>query len=707
MLEYGDRIRLIGQKFKAMQKPWRAAAIGAIVLIGALLLFWITDRLFLLTLSRSYVSAIARAFDLNRHLAEALSLVTFVALAACLSLVFSFSRQKRLAGYLGIIGLLIANSLALWQGTKNQFFEASGEASKCYVMTREGVRFGEHAGVDAQSGRPCRPVTADMIYRLQRYAEGHRPERVTGEDPIFFDLKTGEPVIWFARGRSGEVELFDLMGFHPETGEELQPINKELVGEWRAQQRQIEDRPPQRISNPDNFVFYNPKTGKPQAWYWRGIDGSFEFYDNKGFQPRTGEPLKVITPQVIADYNAQSAQKCYIVTRETVRFGSREGLDPQTGRQCRPFNAALLERLRAYERGDRPKLVAAKDPIFFDLRTGEPNLWYSRDDKGRVRFFDLIGFDPETGQELQPITTDIVTAWRKQGEVATRPPKLIDPDKYTFFDTISGEPHVWYWRDPNGTWEFYDSPGFRATGERLTLVSREVIDRWRREDADYKHRIEQQQAAALETQRVQAQKAVSEQQAGDDCDSKAANPNDARKPSNFPGVEYNDLKVNARAAADACALAVKVYPGEPRFRYNWARALEFINPQQSINIYVDLTKQQYPAAFDNFGGVILRERKDIVGAVKQYEAGAKLGDSGAMVSLAYLIRHNLYQVTDPENTRYVLLTRAAKSGNRGALEMLDKEKEESSALAYRQQSEKAQQQMMMNLFGGIVRGIAR
>lgn len=689
-----------------------------IIVFGAVLL-WIADRLVLLSISRGYVEQIAIVFNLNRHLAEAISLVICIFLVAFVSLLFSLSRRKRLIGILGIVGLLIANSLALWQGTKHQFFEASGAATKCYVLTREGVRFGERAGVDLATGQQCRPVTPDLVYRLEQYAEGRRPERITSDDPVFFDLQTGKPIVWFARTRGGKIELFDLMGYHPETGEELQPINRNIVREWHAQQREIAERPPQRIVDADKFVFFDPKTGNARAWYWRSPEGAYEFYDNRGFQPRTGDPLKPVTNAVLAAWSKQAAKKCYIVTHETIEFGSNVGIDPKTGRECRPFTAALLKRLKEYKAGRRPKQITTASPTFFDLRTGEPNLWYSRDTQGQIKLFDLIGFDPDSGQELLPVTTKIVASWKKQVEAAKRgPPVQIDPEKYSFFDTISGEPRVWYWHGGAGEWEFYNNPGFRSTGETLKIISQDVIDAWRHELADAKKRAAEQ-AAQTERDRLAAEEAEKTkqaaeaeqqrklQQAGENCDRAAANPTDSNRPNYIVGVEYNDLKANARSAADACALAVKAYPDQPRYRYNLARALEFINPEQAINIYADLVNQHYVAAYDNYGGLLWRERKDLPAAIKQYEIGVRLGDPGAMMSLAYLIKRHLYSVPDPIAARQALLTKAAQAGQKGAQEMLDQDQQEFQARALQQQNQQIQQQMMMNLFGAVARGMAR
>ncbi len=582
--------------------------IAASLLIGVVFL-WLLDRIFLLSFSRSYVEQIAIVFNLNRHLAEAISLAVCVCLAALVSLTFSFSSRKRSLGILGIFALLIVNSLALWLGSKGQFFEASGKSTKCYVMTREGVRFGERPGIDLETGRQCRPVTPDLVERLEQYASGKRPELISTEEPVFFDPVSGEPEVWYARSKSGEIELFDLMGYHPETGEELQPVTPEIVQQWQVQQTEIAQRPPQRI-DPEKFTFFDPKTGRARAWFWRGSDGQLQFYDNKGFQPDTGEALQPVTHEIVATWES-----------------------------------------------------AAHSPV-------------------------------------------------------NRPPVQVDPSSYAFFDAVTGKPRVWYWHGEKGQWEFYDNRGYRtAGGEELKLISQDVIDSWHRESAELKQEAadaaaKAQQEAANKAAQAQQQAAAATQaetdkqsqlqNAGDNCDKAAANPTDKNRPSSFPGVEYRDLRDTAKSAADACAMAATEHPDEPRYRYNWARALEFIDPQQAISVYAGLVQQNYAAAYDSYAGLVWHRQRNLRAAIELYATGARLGDPSAMVSLAYLIQHNLYHVSDPLQTRSALLTAAAQAGDQHAQDLLDQLQQEVQG----QQNRQEQQQMMMNMFGAMVRGVA-
>jgi hypothetical protein len=138
-----DRIRKISAaaRDKFSNLGWNGRLLVSIVagIFVALLLFWIVDKIFYYYLVRSYVDQIASVFDLNKHLVNALILLTFIAAVFFGNLIWSFSKQKRMIGIAGIATLLVAHSLVLYFGTRDKFFDRSGAAIKCYVVTSGGV----------------------------------------------------------------------------------------------------------------------------------------------------------------------------------------------------------------------------------------------------------------------------------------------------------------------------------------------------------------------------------------------------------------------------------------------------------------------------------------------------------------------------------------------------------------------------------------
>jgi TPR repeat protein len=382
------------------------------------------------------------------------------------------------------------------------FDPESQTAIKCYVVTRDDIRYGERPGIDPATGRECRPVTSEVVERLRAYKWGNRPKRIETTDPIFFSLRTGEPIVWYHKTENGTIDLFDLMGFDPETGDEMLPITREVVALWRSQeqkrkeaerQRQMEEtrQIPQPI-DPTRYEPFDPLSGKPRIWYSRDDEDNYRFYDNPGHDPRTGEPLAIITRDILDEWRKsllrRAAQKCYIITqdtREPVQYRDHPGTDSVTGRQCRPITSEVVERIREYEKGNRPKRIETAEPQFFDLRTGEPVVWYYKDTNGKIQIFDLMGFHPDTGEELVPITKDVVALWKAQDterktEGARNPPQRIDPEQYAFFDPLTGKARVWYMRTASGEYQFYDNSGYHPeTGEPLSIITKEVVDAWR------------------------------------------------------------------------------------------------------------------------------------------------------------------------------------------------------------------------------------
>ncbi|MCB1544800.1 MAG: hypothetical protein H6872_02955 [Methylobacteriaceae bacterium] len=710
-------------KFSGLAKPVQIAISLVLIVFVAAGLFWLFNEAIFYFTARGYVDEIAWVFNVNRHLASAMTLVLFLVLAWFGGKAFSLNSANRRVGVAGIFGLLIANSLILWAGSRNANFERSGAAAKCYVLSRAGqVKYLENTGIDPETGRACKPYTADMLERLKSYEGGKRPERVTDDNPVFFDPRSGRPVLWYAKGKAGEVELFNLMGFHPDTGEELQSVSADVANAYKLEVAERNRRAPTLVDL-QKVTPFDPVSGRARVWYWKSSGGEYEFYDNRGFHPRTGEALQPITREVLADHEQKQSHRCYVVTRDSVRYGREPGVDPQTGRMCRQLTAGLLERVREYEKGNRPKAVTSETPTFFDQRTGDPALWYSQDSSGNLKLFDLMGFDPQTGDELQPVTREIPDKWgsqvaRRKAEDArrNRPPQPVDPDKFPFFDPATGAARVWYWRSPEGRYEFFDNQGFHPrTGEPLSVITRDAISAWRKETQLQIQRAREAEALRVRQQheseeraeaarRAQEESARRVAQSGDMCDQAAANPNDRAKPQSVPGVRYEELKAQAGSAAEICKLAVENNPGQLRYQYQYARALGFSNPDRAIAIYRQLTRQKYPAAYDNLANLLLR-KNNIAGAIAVVKEGAQLDDPDSLVTLADLVEKGHVQVADPQAFKFALLSRAARQGHQGAQLAVEQERVKIEQNQQQQALQQQQQQMMLNMFGTILQGV--
>jgi hypothetical protein len=351
-----------------------------------------------------------------------------------------------------------------------------------------------------------------------------------------------------------------------------------------------------------------------------------------------------------------------------------------------------------------------------------------------------MGFNPRTGEELLPVTRQVADDWSRdqianQREKDRKPPKPVNPETAVFFDPISGQPKLWYWRSDAGVWEFYDNKGFHPrTGDELQVVTRDTLTRWQQETAAAKQRqkdtddrarqkaqadLEAQQAAANEQARLvreKAQAALAAQQAaenarrdlvqaGDDCDRLAANPTDSRRVGE--GVTFDILKLQADDAISACTRAVGQFPSELRYQYQLGRALQFRDRKKAFEVEAALVKQRYPAAFDNLGWMYLQDRKDSASAVAQFKLGAQLGDGDSMVSLAEMIDRNLFNPPNSYDMKLALWRKAAELGHVGAAKALELEAAKIQQKQNEQLSQQQAQQLMLQMIGGIVAGMAR
>jgi hypothetical protein len=100
-----DYIRKIGaatrERFSNLSWNGRLLVSIAAGIVAALLLFWIVDKVFYYYLVRSYVDQVADVFVINKHFANALVLLTFIAVVYLGKMIWSFSKRKRLIGIAG------------------------------------------------------------------------------------------------------------------------------------------------------------------------------------------------------------------------------------------------------------------------------------------------------------------------------------------------------------------------------------------------------------------------------------------------------------------------------------------------------------------------------------------------------------------------------------------------------------------------------
>lgn len=719
-------------RFANLTGPLRLTVAVSAFIAAFLFLLWIFDKIFLFLVARSYVDEVAEAFDLNRNLATAIAWLVFAAIIILTRFLFSFSKSRRRAALAGLLVLLVGQSLVLWIGTSGEIITRSGKAIKCYVITRDSVIYRERPGIDPSTGRECKSVTPELVEKLREYERGNRPIRMETANPVFFDSGTGRPIVWFYKNKNGEIELFNLMGFHPETGDELESVSKEIVELWKAQTTDRTDRDarraPERV-DPNTYEPFDPKTGEARIWFHRTAGGDYEFYNRAGYDPQTGEALIIITRDVLDEWHKSQAEKvgtkCYVITRDGVRYSDKPGIDQLTGRQCREITDQLIERLRAYEKGKRPTKVASNDPTFFDPATGEPIVWYLKNATGQIELFDLMGFHPATGEELLPVTKEVADEWSQQRRKCVPAPVKIGPDT-RFFDPATGNPQLWYWRSANGEYEFFDCEGFHPrNGEALKPFNREILRSYENDIREREKQLRAEQERLRKEQEEREQKEAKKKaerdrneqeevkrradelrrvsEAARRCDELAANPNDSHRIGQ--GVAFDALKTQAREAMASCELAVAQNPTELRFRYQLGRALEWIDRKKALQIHQELVGRGYPAAFDNLGWLYFTEKRDPAQAVVWFRRGVRAGDSDSMVSLAEMIERRYTIPANPSEEKLQLYGRAANLGNAVAMRAYQAERVKERATQQERMFQVEQERRMMQIIGTVIQNI--
>jgi hypothetical protein len=200
-----ELISSVPSRLARLGGPLRLLVLAATIVVAILILFWVFNQVVFYYLARSYVDEVAKVLGVNHYLANAIAWATFAVLVIFARYAFSFSKTKRRVGIFGVIALLIGQSLVLWYGTRDQFFDRQGNAIKCYIITRESIEYGERAGIDPKTGRDCRPVTREIVERLEKYRDGNRPSLIASANPVFFDPRTGNPIVWYYRDDAGKV----------------------------------------------------------------------------------------------------------------------------------------------------------------------------------------------------------------------------------------------------------------------------------------------------------------------------------------------------------------------------------------------------------------------------------------------------------------------------------------------------------------------
>ncbi|MBZ0090287.1 MAG: hypothetical protein K8H90_07910 [Thermoanaerobaculia bacterium] len=189
---------------------------------------------------------------------------------------------RRWAAYACLIGYSALFYLVTGFATRDLYFDRKGKPLKYCIERPSELYCEDRPGVDPYGARLA-PVTSEMADRQRLRKHGELPRRVTFASSTaldagqFFGLD-GRPRIWFARALTGEIEFFNLPGYHPVTGQALEGVSTELLRSHRVQlvKREREEADRLRVEAERQAELERQAEAERQAAYAQRLEAFLE-----------------------------------------------------------------------------------------------------------------------------------------------------------------------------------------------------------------------------------------------------------------------------------------------------------------------------------------------------------------------------------------------------------------------------------------------
>jgi hypothetical protein len=217
-----------------MSKPVRILIAVVVVALFAWPLFVMGNYFTVRSVYRHFVDSLADKLGWNQYLINALVLVGLVPFFYAVKLFFSpFNKTNRRMGALLMTCMAVAYNLFFYFGTRDAAFGfGHRQVLKYYARTDKGIVFYDRPGFDPMTGQELKPVTPEVVRELSELRAGPL-SRVDPAQVAWFNPYTGGPEVWYYRFPDGQLEFYNKPGMHPQTGEPLSPVTKELFMRWR------------------------------------------------------------------------------------------------------------------------------------------------------------------------------------------------------------------------------------------------------------------------------------------------------------------------------------------------------------------------------------------------------------------------------------------------------------------------------------------
>jgi len=222
-------------KISGVKKVFRLISVFLAIFVGLVIFFAIAKTLFVYQIYSFFMERISASFGIDLALARIFAVFAAVSTLLVLPWIFSFiifGRKKKQV-FLLLVAITALCSLGIYYGTENVFFDrTTGRHAKYYIKTLEGFKFSSTEDFDPKFGVRYRPINEEVIkeyYFWQKTGKVQSIPKVRAGQ--YFDMITGEPIVWYSERPGGKIKLFPLPGYDPKTGQLLKPITREIAAQ--------------------------------------------------------------------------------------------------------------------------------------------------------------------------------------------------------------------------------------------------------------------------------------------------------------------------------------------------------------------------------------------------------------------------------------------------------------------------------------------
>lgn len=212
-------------------------AIIVLILLG---LTFLPTKLWIIKSVYFYVvDEIVSVTGFNRQLSGGIVLLLLLPLIWVIPVLFKRThRNNKLAWATVLIYISVFFISMFFIGRGKYFKHRDKTPLQWYALTDKGLKLYDSPGFDPVSGIELKPVTPDIVRRIDLLKQGD-PERTDPETAVWFNPITGEPQLWYCAVEENTFEFFNKPGYHPRTGKDLMPVSREFYTTWQRLQAAV------------------------------------------------------------------------------------------------------------------------------------------------------------------------------------------------------------------------------------------------------------------------------------------------------------------------------------------------------------------------------------------------------------------------------------------------------------------------------------